>query len=702
MLAFFVFLTTALRADATDVTPVEKVVMMIKDLQTKVTEEGHMEATTYDKFACFCKSKTDEKVEAISEGETDRDALMTKIQDLQAKRAQLDLDIQALNEEIAGYEEQIAEAKKMRGEEVKTFDSALTDMEKAISALERAIETLKASKPSLAQVKSLVRTSLLMADAMDMAPKSRKVVTMLLSEDQPITDVPVSDYDYHSGGIIETLEGLLNTFRERKTTLESDNETADSDYNMAMQAKLDQLKQAQESLENKQKEKTETTEEIATSQADLTETNAMLNDDRVYLKDLTEKCETKAKLWDQRSQMRADELSALTQALSVLESAVAEKAEATGEGGRSDLVQEETKTEAKSVEPVAFVQEKLVRKMVPDEDAEKREKIVTLLTSMGKKLQSTTLSALALKVAKDDPFKKIKGMIQELIERLLQEEADEGNHKGWCDTEISKTLKDRDYRLRDITDLHSSIEKLNARKEKLNLTKTELTEEIATLEEDLVNQTAAREEEKEEHEQTIKDSEEGLEAIKEAIDILDHFYKTAAKALVQQPTVDDEAPDAGFDDTYKASQGASTGILGMMEVIMGDFERTIKETTAAEEQAKRDFIEYDRETRMSIAAKTNALEATTTELTEVMDNLSTAGDELRTQQELLDTSVKTWEELLPGCVADPGMSYEERVARRNQEMQALKDVYCILDDQEAGCSGVFLQMQTSKRALRGA
>merc|ERR1719191_422198 len=394
--------------------------------------------------------------------------------------------------------EKIAEGKKMRGEEVATFDAALTDMEKAISALERAIETLKASKPSLAQVKSLVRTSLLMADAMDMAPKSRKVVTMLLSEAQPITDVPTSDYDFHSDGIIETLEGLLNTFRERKTTLESDNETAESDYNLALQAKLDQLKQAQESLENKQKEKTETTEEIATSQADLTETTAMLNDDRVYLKDLTEKCETKAKLWDQRSQMRADELSALTQALSVLETAVAEKAEATGEGARS-LNQKETKAEAKSVEPVSFVQEKLVRKMVPAEDAEKRDKLVALLTS--------------------------EGMIQELIERLLQEEADEANHKGWCDTEISKTLKDRDYRLRDIMDLHSSIEKLNARKEKLNLTKTELTEEIATLEEDLANQTLAREEEKAEHEQTIADGEEGLEAIKEAIDILDHFYK---------------------------------------------------------------------------------------------------------------------------------------------------------------------------------
>ena len=73
------------------------------------------------------------QVEAISEGEMDADALTTKIQDLQAKRAQLDLDIQSLNEEIAGYEEQIAESKKLRKEEVATFDAALTDMEKAIS-----------------------------------------------------------------------------------------------------------------------------------------------------------------------------------------------------------------------------------------------------------------------------------------------------------------------------------------------------------------------------------------------------------------------------------------------------------------------------------------------------------------------------------------------------------------------------------------
>merc|ERR1719271_274995 len=144
----------------------------------------------------------------------------------------------------------------------------------------------------------------------------------------------------------------------------------------------------------------------------------------------------------------------------------------------------------------------------------KREKLVEMLMAKGKQLHSPALVSLAA-AAKRDVFAKVKTMIQELIERLLAEEADEADHKGWCDEEIGKTLKDRDYRLRDITDIHSSIEKLNARKEKLNLTKTELTEEIATLEEDLENQTAAREEEKEEHLQTIEDAKGGLEAIKE-------------------------------------------------------------------------------------------------------------------------------------------------------------------------------------------
>merc|ERR1719160_1538437 len=521
-------------------------------------------------------------------------------------------------------------------------------------------------------------------------------------------DVPVADYTFHAGGIISTLEDLLQTFREKRTLLESDNTSSQSSYDLAMQAKNDQVDTAQQNLEAKTKERAETTEDLSTNQADLTETNAVLNDDRLYLKDLTAKCESKAKLWDQRSQMRADELAALSQALVVLEGTVEEKASITGDGGRAEssaeamlvekkatpvLVEKKENTDDDDAEDddddaVTFLQKK-IRRVSEDPHGATRNRLISLLKAAGKKLKSPVLSTLAVKVAAD-PFGKIKTMIQELIERLLEEEADEATHKGYCDEEIAKTVKDRDYRLRDIDELNSNLEKLNARTAKLTLTKAELEAEIDELTTDYMNMTAEREEEKAQHGATVTETKAGLAAVQQAISILSHFYGSAAKAFTQQPTADD-APDAGFDSNYTGSQGSSVGIIGMMEVIEEDFERTIRDTLADEEQAKRDFVDFERVTLVSNATKKTALEATDREIAETALQTSSDGEELATQQALFDTAVKTWEQLLPGCVADPGMSFSERVERREAEVAALKDAYCILSDQDPGCGGVFLQ-----------
>merc|ERR1740138_1603738 len=331
----------------------------------------------------------------------------------------------------------------------------------------------------------------------------------------------------------------------------------------------------------------------------MTNMNAVLNDDRTYLKDLTTKCELKAKQWDQRSSMRADELSAITQALTVLQGSVASQAEKVGEGGRSSMLQSSSAMEDDDLQ-VSFVQKaavaktalRLVKKagVVPSKSDEDmiRSKLISIFRDAGKKFKSPVLSTLALKVA-EDPFVKIKGMIQDMIEKLLEEEADEANHKGWCDEEISKTVKDRDYRLKDIEDLHASLEELNAREEKLTLEKTELEEQVATLNSDYANQTKARAEEKAENEETVSEAKVGVSAIKQALEILSHFYGEAAQATVEegfiqkkQPSVEDDAPDAGFDGAYTGAQGSSTGIVGMMEVILGDFERTISDTEELE------------------------------------------------------------------------------------------------------------------------
>merc|ERR550537_880675 len=95
-----------------------------------------------------------------------------------------------------------------------------------------------------------------------------------------------------------------------------------------------------------------------------------------------------------------------------------------------------------------------------------------------------------------------------------------------------------------------------------------LDEEIKTLASEIADLEARREEAEkiraEEHAEnavTVEEAEAGLEAVKQAIDILDKFYKTVAKETVflsKGPA--DDAPDAGFDnfEAYKGAQGAST------------------------------------------------------------------------------------------------------------------------------------------------
>merc|ERR550537_617119 len=243
--------------------------------------------------------------------------------------------------------------------------------------------------------------------------------------------------------------------------------------------------------------------------------NAVLNDDRTYLKDLTIKCELNAKQWDQRSSMRSAELSAITQALTVLKGSVATQAGKVGEGGRSSFAQEDEDDDVSFVQTAAVAKAtlRLVKKAVdaPYSSEEIRNKIAAIFRTVTKKFSSPMLATLAVKVT-EDPFVKIKGMIQDMIEKLLEEEADEANHKGYCDEEISKTVKDRDYRLEEIEALHASLEELNAREEKLSLTKAELEEAVKTLNSDYTNQTKARAEEKAENEVTVTEAKDGVNA----------------------------------------------------------------------------------------------------------------------------------------------------------------------------------------------
>merc|ERR1719181_551570 len=116
----------------------------------------------------------------------------------------------------------------------------------------------------------------------------------------------------------------------------------------------------------------------------------------------------------------------------------------------------------------------------------------------------------------------------------------------------------------------------------------------------------------------------------------------------------------------------------MLDVIKSDFERTISGTEKAEAEAEKDHDKFMTESGVSLAEKEMAEEQKTKYKDDTVAKLESADAEFASQADLRDTAIKELIELQPACV-DTGMSYEERVARREQEIESLKKALCILE-----------------------
>merc|ERR1719282_682878 len=133
----------------------------------------------------------------------------------------------------------------------------------------------------------------------------------------------------------------------------------------------------------------------------------------------------------------------------------------------------------------SFLQTKQEKKS-PDVE-EGRRKIAELLSSRGKALKSTLLSALANKISTSgDPFAKVKILIQELLERLLAEQGNEANQKGWCDKATADAKQKRGYAADEIRELNGQMAEMEA-------TRDQLTEELSVLDKEIDELQQARE-----------------------------------------------------------------------------------------------------------------------------------------------------------------------------------------------------------------
>merc|ERR1719161_2476714 len=280
----------------------------------------------------------------------------------------------------------------------------------------------------------------------------------------------------------------------------------------------------------------------------------------------------------------------------------------------------------------------------------------------------------------EDPFKKVKKMIKDLIVKLMEEANEESEHKGWCDTELSTNEQTRKEKTEAIETLHAEIDSLEAAIAKLTRHIKELNTAVQELDAAVAKATSVRQEEKAKNTMTIKDSQDAQIAVNQALTVLKEFYDKAATStsFVQQPLESERVKKEIFDEPYKGMGGENGGVVGMIEVIASDFKRLESETSSAESEAAKQYEEFMNDSQVDKAAKTKDIAHKEGKKQNSEQMLQVAKGDLDGTQKELDAALQYYDKLKPSCV-DAGESYEDRVARRKEEIESLQEALKILD-----------------------
>jgi hypothetical protein len=262
----------------------------------------------------------------------------------------------------------------------------------------------------------------------------------------------------------------------------------------------------------------------------------------------------------------------------------------------------------------------------------------------------------------------------------MEEATAETEHKGFCDKELSVNKIARESKAEDVDSLAAQVDKLTADIAKLNQEVADFTLAISDLDKSVANATAMRAAEKQKNAATLQDAQEASAAVSQAMVILKDFYAQASEstALVQAPL--DDAPTT-FSEPYKGDQESSNIVLNYLEVIASDFARLESDTKLAEEAAEQEYKTFMNEAEVDKAMKSAALRNTQNLITKREGDLLEAQKDLKNTQEELDAALAYYEKLKPSCV-NSGVSYGDRVKRREEEIESLQEALKILSGED--------------------
>jgi len=669
------------------------VISLLSGLEAKIKRDGAAEDKQHAAYMDWCRDGGKEKEFEIKTAKAEIEDLEATIKKAESDTLSLNAKIDDLAQDISTNEADLKGATSIRAKENAEFKAAESELVDTISTLERAINILerKLSTSAMLQAKvdstdveKLVKVLSAVVDAASLSIHDKNTLLGLVQngqkqeEDSMEVDVGAPDpeaYKEHSKGIVDVLEDLKQKAITQLDELRRAETNARHNFSLLKQSLEDQMKVDNKELDESKSAKHEASEVHAGASANLETTQKDLAEDETVLANMESDCKTRVEDYEASVKNRAEELKAL---------AAAKTAVMDATGGGESLVYNETSflqlsgSEASKVWLANFEVVNFLRRLAHQQQSSE------LFQLAGRISNAMQLAATA---GNSDPFAKVKGLISDMIEKLMKEAGDDANHKAYCDKEYGETKEKLD-------ELKYDIEKYTSKLDKSKSDSVTLKDEVSTLQNEIgkiiKSQAEADKLRKEENKVYIvskADLEQGLSGVRLALKILREYYANDASLAQQAP----EAPAVHSD-----SSGAGGGIIGMLEVIESDFGKSLATTEMAEDAAATAYQKLSMENKMAKKLKEQDVEFKTKAAAGLDKAATELASDLDSTQTELDAVLEYSEKIRAMCEVKPE-TYEERAGRRTAEIEGLKEALQILEGE-----AVLIQEDHHQPNLRGA
>mmetsp|Transcript_81167 Transcript_81167/g.216902 ORF Transcript_81167/g.216902 Transcript_81167/m.216902 type:complete len:679 (-) Transcript_81167:60-2096(-) len=664
-LSFGVAIAVASRSE-TNGAALGKVIQLLNDMADNGKRELQDEQAKFARFSEFCKNTRTSKETSIAKSKDSIEALQAEIQKLTADVEELGREVADLAAKEDQASKEIEAATAERKKEHAEYQKQLKEYVDSLDATERVIKVLQEQNHDRAQA------SLLQLSSEKALPEAaRRVIAAFVDQDpsnaadlMQFGSPEANAYEFQGGGIIAMMEKLKDKFREEKGQLEKEEMNAQQSYEMVKFDLENQIKGAQKVRADKEQRIAKKNRRSGAAQGELDDATSDFKEDTAYLNELNAECQQKHDDFASRSKLRQEEIAAIEKAVEILSSPEMKMDGITARDQKYGLTQKAT----------SFAQ---LRSTVQNPA---QRKAISFLMSKGHKLKSQVLSELALR-CEGDVFANVKKLIRDMIHKLLEEANEEAEHKGWCDTELGTNKQTRTQKSNTIDKLEGEIEQLESEISRLNSDIGDLNEAINGIDDAVKQATEDRKDEHEKNKTTIAEAKEAQHAVSKAMKVLKDFYKKAgqATALVQETAAgfSDDAPET-FSEPYTGMQGESGGVMGLLEAVLSDLEKQESETTVEERAAEAEHKRFVTESTRDRKVKARDVEHKERQVTKASSELNQRKKELSGTQEELEAAERYYEKLRPSCI-DEGVSHEERMSKRQEEIDALKEALELLN-----------------------